>query len=163
MADIKVTDDDLAELEQRAKIAYLSLRRVVEEEDFGNLQQIYVEDFGGKLLELMLPSHTRGVRYLNKGGRRAKRIEPYILQFVLLSDPLARKSKSYQLEVVEDPNDGMGGLKAYLDAEEPQGKRLPEEGQVFRSIQHKAAALRRAGKHDCILHALEYVREKNSQ
>ena len=110
---------------------------------------------GNYLPELTKP--TRHPYRLNKGGKRAEKIEKFILQWVLMFNPSPEKSSRYEIAVTENPNDGMGGLKAYIDAKD---KRLSGEGEVFRLIAHKATELRGNRRYDLILKALDYVREK---
>ena len=62
-----------------------------------------------------------------------------------------------KLEINEDPNDGMGGLKAIIDAEDQPG---PGHGEVYKRILIKAKGLREQGRYDLILKALDYVRDK---
>ena len=99
---------------------------------------------------------TRSFRRLNKGGKRAESIERYILQYVLMCDKFGQ-GDNYTMEITGNPEDGIGGLQAFIDAKDDCSS---EEGEVFRLIQHKAGGLRRAGRYDLILRALDYVREE---
>src|SRR3989344_593845 len=91
-------------------------------------------------------------RHLNKGGKRTRRIEEFILQTVLMYDPRATMhTDRYVLEINEDPDDCMGGLKVYIDMEDPKkvGEGA-EKGEIFRRLQHRATELRDMGKFDII-------------
>jgi len=54
-------------------------------------------------------------------------------------------------------NDNMGGLKAFLDAEDDVRN---EEGKLFRLIQKSSGELRIKGRYDLLLNSLDYVRAK---
>ena len=163
MAHIRVTEANLKTLEVKTNLAYDVLRRAIEPDDgieryslISSAERLYQHDIGAYLQVLTLPA-TRSFRHLNKGGRRIQKIEKSILQFALMSDPPSSKMGAKRIEIVEDIEDGMGGLRSYLDAEDNLSS---AEGEVFRQLQHKATELRKAGRYDLILKALDYVREK---
>ncbi len=162
MAEVRVTEEALKSLELKTDLAFEVLKLAVETEDetqkqtlISSAERLYEYDIGTHLTKLTSPA-TYSFRRLNKGGKRAKKIEPFILQYILMHRKHPKKSE-YKMKIAGDPNDGMGGLKAFLDAEDD---RSSEVGEVFRLTQHKAAGLREAGRYDLILKAQTYVREK---
>ena len=158
MAKLKITKQKIQELEGIADFAYKALQTAVETGTpgaFHSAQYLY-EGMGDYLSKLIAP--TRHPYVLNKGSKRAEKIEEFILQWVLMFNPPSEKIRNYKIKVTEDTNDGMGGLKAYIDAEDYQDS---AEGKVFRSIGHKASELRKGGKYDLIMKAENYVREKD--
>lgn len=162
MAGIRVTKEDIESLEFKADLAYGMLKLAVETQQpsiLSSAECLYKDDLGAYLSALTRRSTSRGVRHLNKGGKRVKKIEGYILQHVLMHNPSVNKSDKYKMEIAENPDDGMGGLKAYIDAEDCRDS---AEGEVFRLIQHKAIELRKNKRYDLILKAIEYVRENYS-
>ncbi len=161
MADIKVSDTDIKTLEIKAESAYALLKCAVEDQDpvqqaahLSSAECLYAHDLGGSIYELTCPA-THSFNHLNKGGRRARKIEAFILQHALMCGQ-PQRSHEYHMEIAENPDDGMGGLKAFLDAKDDGSS---EEGVVFRMIRDRAAQLRNAGKYDLILKAMDYVRE----
>ncbi len=162
MAQIRINAKDIKILEIKADLAYNTLRSALDTQDqiqqtalLSSAESLYKYDLENYLNKLTC-SATYSFRRLNKGGKRAKKIEPFILQQILMYG-YPTKTDSYHMEIIENPDDGMGGLKAFLDAEDD---RTTVEGEVFRLTQHKAAELRQDGKYDLILKALNYVREK---
>jgi len=154
MANIKVTPDDLRTLDLKASLAYDTLKRAVNAPEFvSSAECLYQHDLGGFLAELSRKA-TNDFRRLNKGGKRASEIEQYILQYVLMRGTAS--AETFQIEITGDPEDGMGGLRAFLNAEDDLSS---EEGEVFRLIQIKTAELKKAGRYDLIKSAMKYVRE----
>ena len=160
MAKIRIPQEDIQALKFKVDNAYKMLKRAVITPAPGVLstaQSLYQHDIGDYLLRLIHP--TKHPDFLNKGGARAREIEEFILQWVLMVELSTKKRDSYKIMVTENPNDKMGGLKAYIGAED---RRDSAEGEVFRLIARKATELRAAGRYDLILNALDYVRQKYS-
>ena len=160
MAKITVKREDIQALRFKVNNAYEMLKRAVLTPAPGVLstaQSLYQHDIGDHLLRLTHP--TRHPDLLNKGGERAEKIERFILQWVLMYDPSPKKSDRYKITVTENPKDGMGGLKAYIDTRDLGDS---PQGEVFGLIARKAAELRDRGRYDLILNALDYVRQKYS-
>ncbi len=158
MADIRAKRTDIENLEFKADLAYAILKAAVEIPEprlIDSALKLYEHDIGGYLSNLIQP--TRHPDLLNKGGQRAKKIEGFILQYVLMFNPSSKKSDRYKIKITEDPNDGMGGLKAYIDAEDQLDS---GEGEVFRLIAHKAEEWRIKKRFDLILRNLDYVRKE---
>ena len=66
---------------------------------------------------------------------------------------------NYSTSLISDPDDGLLGLKVYLQADDdPQHER----SELFKLIQNRAADLRNDGRYDIILEAIKYVRERYS-
>lgn len=166
MAHIKVTDKDIRILRVKTDLAHNTLKQAVETQDpiqqsalVSSAKALYEHDIGNCLLNITR-SATHSLRRLNKGGKRARKIETFILQYVLMHGEPRRESADYHMEIAENPDDSMGGLKAFLDAEDNRSskKAKAEEGVVFRLIRDKAAQLRADERYDLILNALNYVR-----
>ncbi|TKJ17876.1 hypothetical protein CEE44_05135 [Candidatus Woesearchaeota archaeon B3_Woes] len=158
MANIRVTKDDIEALEDKAELAYEVLKLAVNDPrpwKYSSAKCLYENDLGNCLSNLVRP--TRHVELLNKGGKRSEKIEKFILQYVLMICTSSAKEGGYKIEITENVDDGMGGLKAYIDAEDDLSS---GEGEVYRLISHKAFELRDSGKHALILKAIEYVRDK---
>ncbi len=158
MAKLNISKEELESLEFKANFAYEALKRAVvidKEYAFTTAESLYKNDFGENLKNLTYP--TRHPDLLNKGGNRAKKIEKFILQWVLMYNPSPQKSDRYSIKIEEDPNDGIGGLKTFIDAED---KGDSAKGEVFRLIAHKAEELGKNKRYDLILMAMNYVREK---
>lgn len=159
MAAIKVTKDDIDDLEFRANLAYDTLKIVVNESKERQLSaysaaKVICEEFLGKYLrELIRP--TQEPVAICKGGKRGKHIERYILQYVLMSDSIPVGDRKDYPEVEVDENDGMEGLKSLIDMNDDKFASL---GVVYRTIQDKAKELRKSGRHDLILKAMDYAR-----
>lgn len=155
MAELKVTDEMMEWLRVKANAAYVLLRRCVDENPklIPSAECLYKNDLGDYLREITFKS-TSSFRRLNKGGKRAGKIEEFILQHVLMCGD-SKEVDGNLVEIEEDPQDGMGGLKAFIDAEDD---RNTVEGVVFRQIRRKAAQLREEGKYGMILKAMDYVR-----
>jgi hypothetical protein len=160
MANIKVTPDDLHALNLKADLAYETLKLGVERGEpalISSAEALYGHDLGG-FLSYMARTATVGIPSLRKGGKRATPIEKFILQCLLMHKvPSEYDEGNYEIIIVPDPDDGMGGMEAYLDAEDRPGSRRNE---VFKLIQNAAEELRREEKFDLILNAEKYVRNK---
>ena len=159
MARIRVSEEDIKTLELKAGLAYRILNHAVttpEPSLVSSAECLYKHDLEAYLSRLTT-SATTNFRHLKKGGKRAEKIEKYIVMCALVNNVLLSSNKSFGMQIIEDLKDGMGGLKAFIDAEDSPG---PGEAEVFRQIQHKAAVLKAAGNYDLILKALEYVSEK---
>ncbi len=116
----------------------------------------------GDCLRQSLIRDTNDFENLNKGGKRAAKVEKYILQYVL-GHGRDNSQADYTVDLGGDSNDGMGGLKAYLDAKDADISRVSrkkEEGALFRIIRNRSARLRGEGKFQEVFNALTYVREK---
>lgn len=163
MSRIFGTDKELLDLEQLANDGYhkleIELDKPEEQRDFLLVNNSYYA-LHNMLLTVVWPSHA--YRTLNKGGRRAERIEKFILQTVLMFDPRAGMlSEDYRLDIKEDSNDGMGGLKVYIDTNDPKKEGDgAENGEIFRRLQHRATEVRDAGGYELIFNVINYVREK---
>ncbi len=160
MFEIKVTDEDRKALEFKAALAYQTLRLAVQterEDILDSAKILYEHDLGMYIRNLILP--TTEVVNLCKGGQRSGKIEEYILQYLLMSDsyPTGPISKLPTCEVEENPHDGMGGLKAYIDAEDKSDATI---GVVNRTMQNKARRIRSEKRYDLILAAMDYERKK---
>jgi len=157
MAKIKVTEEDIKSLELISNLAYNKLKQgIVETPDsflIALAENLYKNDLGRSLTQLVIRS-TWSVTNLKKGGKRAKPIEKYILQYVLNTER-RRGTYTHEVQIVEDLEDGMGGLKAFLDAED---KPTQQKSEVFKLIQQKATQVRDSGRYDLLLNALNYVR-----
>lgn len=163
MGKVFGTDKEVKSLEHIADDAYSKLKeefkKPEEDRDFSLAENAYKE-LHKQLLKVVQPSNA--YRTLNKGGKRAKRIEKFILQAVLMYNPRAgMHPPSYTFDIKEDPNDGMGGLKVYIDTDDTKktGEEA-EKGEIFRRLQHRATELRDAGRYDLIFNTETYVREK---
>ncbi len=160
MANIKITEKVLENLRLKTNIAYVILKATVEIPEpklLDSAKSLYKHDLGEYLLKLVLP--TRHIELLNKGGKRAEKLEEFISQYVLMVNPSQEENGSYRIKVSENTNDDMGGLRAYIDAKDDL---TSGEGEVFRLIARKAEELRNAQRYDLILRALDYVRENYS-
>ena len=158
MAKIRVTQEDIEALRFKADLAYNTLKLAVETSNpwaLSSAECLYRDDLGGYLSELARPATSRNFELLNKGGRRIRKIEGFILQCVLMHTSYPGKSDRYTIDIVEDPNDGMGGLKAYIDAEDDP---TSPKGEVFRLIGHMSAEMRENREYPLILNAMDYVR-----
>lgn len=159
MAGIKITKDDVASLEFKADLAYKTLKGAVKTQKsslFPCAESLY-ENLGKYLSKLTIKS-TVGIPSLRKGGKRAKPIEGFILQCLLMHKVQSEHDDGkYQTSIVPDADDDMGGLKAYLDAnDDPNSKKA----ELFKLIQNRAADLRKENSYDLILNAMNHVREK---
>ncbi len=157
MARIKVTDEDIRTLEAKANLAYKTLHTGVKTSPtlISSAECLYRHDLGGYLANLT-EKPTASIASLRKGGKRASQIEGFIMQCLLMHKfPSEYDNGSYNAQIPEN-EDGMGGLKAYIDAEEPD----PQKAEIFKRIQNKAAELRENKRHDQILKAMCYVREE---
>ena len=157
MANIKVTDEDLEWLRGKASAAYELLKRGVK----SNLKLIpsaeclYEHDLGEYLRQLTIGA-TSSFRRLNKGGMRSRKIEGSILQYMLMCGD-TRDVEGLLDGFEANLEDGMGGLRDLLDAEDDRSN---VEGVVFRQIRTRAAQLRKEDKYGLILKAMDYVRAK---
>ena len=123
--------------------------------DIASAESLY-DNLGEYLIGIVKRRETVSFRTLNKGGKRAKKLEEFILEYVLMCDPPIRHDGDhYDMKIVEDLNDEMGGLRVYIDAEDDS----TVKGEVFRQLQHKATSMRKAGQHDLILKTIDYVRK----
>lgn len=160
MASIKVTERDIHLLRLKSDLAYETLRGAVETPEhllIYSAECLYNHDLGDYLSKLTQRA-TENFRRLNKGGRRASKIETFIIQYVLMHGT-THDGDSFKMKIPDNPEDGMGGLLAFLEARDD---RSSEEGEVFRLIQKKAGELRANTRYDFILRAMQYVREKYS-
>ncbi|HLD48932.1 MAG TPA: hypothetical protein VJB11_01070 [archaeon] len=164
MGKVIGTDKDITVLNTLSDSAYDKFCNVLglpeEERDLYFVEKAY-KDIHEELLRIVFPS-ANSYRCLNKGGKRTGRIEKFILETVLVYDPRATMhTDRYVLEINEDPDDCMGGLKVYIDMEDPKkvGEGA-EKGEIFRRLQHRATELRDMGKFDIIFKSMSYVREK---
>ncbi|PIN86255.1 hypothetical protein COV19_05595 [Candidatus Woesearchaeota archaeon CG10_big_fil_rev_8_21_14_0_10_44_13] len=162
MAQFKVTDKDIRSLEDKADSAYRALKQGVETSDIDLIDS--AEELYGHLLDnlhMLTMNATESIKCLRKGGKRAEPIEKFILQCLLIhkSPTSLYDDGRYQTSIVPDGKDGMGGLKAYLDADDGPDY---QKAEMFRLIQNKAEEIRERKAFDMILNAVEYVREKYS-
>lgn len=166
MANLRLTTEDSRCLEELSDTAFQQFRDLLTAD--GPTLRSHLElvsaAYQGLSTYLMrrLIKGTNDFENLNKGGKRAARVEKYILQFVL-GHGRDNSQADYNVDLGGDPNDGMGGLQAYLDATDAdiaRGSRKPEEGALFRIIRNRAARLREQGKFQEVFNAMTYVREK---
>lgn len=152
MAKFKVTEKDIELLELKTDLAYQMLKRAVETQPLliPSAECLYWHDVGERL--------GKGIPSFRKGGKRAKPIERFILQYLLMHKVDSDYDDGhYQTLIVPDADDGIGGLKAYLDADDDPHS---ERSELFKLIQNRSADLRKENRYDLILKALDYVREK---
>jgi len=157
MAQLKVSDEDMQLLGLKTDFAYETFRRAVETPEPRLIQTaecLYHHDLGDLLIKLTQRS-TENFRRLNKGGKRASKIEGFIMQYVLMCGR-SNPGDCFKVEIVEDLEDGMGGLRRFLEAKDDLSS---EEGEVFRLIQKRSGELREAGRYDLVFAAMNYVRE----
>lgn len=159
MGRLTVSDEDLRALEVEAEVLYRTFKWMVAEDKFvepgarSSIRCLCEDNLGAHLLAL-----TKGVnnlRYLKKPGTRGKKLVRPLLHYFLVSNQKTIISEP-QLNIIEDLNDGMGGLQAYVDAEDIPG---PGHGEVYKRILLKTKELRATGEHGLILNALDYTRE----
>ncbi|MDP3766346.1 MAG: hypothetical protein Q8R04_07580 [Nanoarchaeota archaeon] len=163
MSETKVTDENTKTLEFKADLAYQTLRLAVQTKlkwVLDSAKNLYEHDLGKYIRNLILP--TTEIVNLCKGGQRGEEIEEYIVQYLLMSDsrPIGPVNTLPEYKVKENPNDGMGGLQAWIDAED-RGDAII--GVVFRTMQNKAIQIREENRYDLILTAIDYVRRKYSR
>jgi len=161
----KLTPEQKASLEFRTDLAYGVLKTAVETRKEYMLyiaKTLYQYVLGEYLGELIKP--TNEIVSLHKGGDRMRGMEAEAIQFLLMSDSYPRDSGNWikTLDGVdEEPNDGMGGLKAWIDSKEPADTRA---AVVLRSIQNRGREIRNdyqfnlIDRHTMILAAMDYVR-----
>lgn len=157
MAKIKITKEDIETLEAKTDLAYEILERAVKTPQsmlISSAESLYSYDVEKYLLTIKGRA-TENIRHLKKGGDRAKVLERYILQCVLMNHVSLTLGKEPEMPVQENLNDDMGSLKSLIDSEDSK----KGYSKVFRLIQNKAAELRKEGKYDLILNALKYVRD----
>ncbi|MBS3079549.1 hypothetical protein J4218_05495 [Candidatus Pacearchaeota archaeon] len=158
MAQLKVTSEDLQLLRLKSDFAYETFRRAIETPEPGLVQTaeyLYRYDLGGLLAKVTVLA-TNDFMLLNKSGKRAKLIEEFLLQYALMYEGPSIGG-DYEIQIARDLNDNMGGLKAFLDAEDDVRN---EEGKLFRLIQKSSGELRIKGRYDLLLNSLDYVRAK---
>ena len=153
---------DIETLNVKADLAYALLEYAVEHKDevvLGSAKVVYDQDFG-KFLGSILPCYD--IVSLHKTGKRTGygSITGIIFQYLIMSDSYpdsyGLRHELPNLNVKEDPKDGIGGLRAWIDAEEPVSTGF---GVVFRDVQEKSRGLRKAGRYDLVLRAIQHVRE----
>ncbi len=159
MAYIKITKQDIISLEQKANLAYEILKRAVEVPEpslISSAECLYEHDLGAYLSKLITKS-TAEISSLRKGGKRAKPIEKFILQYLLMHKGFSQYDDgNYQTSLTRNMDDNMGGLKVYLDAEDLHPKRV----EMFKIIQNISTDLRKEKKYNLILNCMDYVRKK---
>ena len=78
-------------------------------------------------------------------------------------DPeLSLRPDKFVIRIETDSEDGMGGLKGYIDTDDIMNKSSDgrtKNGEIFRRTQSYSTRLRKAGREDLIFKALSYVRE----
>ena len=162
MAKLKFTRENVETLDIKTDLAYEVLKRGVDTNSpalISSAECLYSNDIE-KYLAGITRRATENFRHLRKGGKRAEEIERYILQCILMSyQSLWKGENRHTLQINENLEDGMGGLKAYIDVEDPKGAK---ESEAFRLIQDKSMQLRTEGRYDLILKAIEYVTKKGA-
>ena len=159
MATIKINEQEKANLESLLEKGYQELKKYVESPGSTTLSQVNLFYHPAyRLLAATCSPATHSFRYLRKGGERAKEIEGYIYQAVLMVNPPSMKSNVPPLQIESGPKDWMGGLKAYIDAVEPPSP--GPRGGVFRETQIKAAQVREAGRFDDLFRTMTYIRNQ---
>ena len=153
MARFKVTLENIRVLEIKADEAYEMLKRGVETPEplLIHSAELLYRDLESYVNEIISP--TRQFRSFRKGGKRARKIEKFILQCVLMNHVSPEVSSGYEMAIAEYPEDNMGGLQVYLDAKDE------EKPEVFRQLQDRALEARNKKQHLFILNALDYVRD----
>jgi hypothetical protein len=163
MRKIKVTKEDIGSLEFKANLAYETLKKgcslTTKPWILSSAKVLYEHDLGRYIRDLIRP--TQEVVALRKGHKETEKIEGYVLQYLLMSDscPIGSREDYPEVSVDSDPDDWMGGLKAYIDADDAPDATI---GVVFRTLQDWAKGIREY-RPDLILKAIEYVREKYSK
>lgn len=161
MGKISLSEMDRKDLDNLANTGYMLLGLELEKSpDIQNYSSVYAQysTIDERLRKIVQPAN--GYRFFPKGGKRAKNIENYIMQTILMVDEGAG-----MLPIPETPNispscdDNMGGLKAYIDDD---NEKLDEKnnGVLFRRLQAAATILREQNRFDLIFNAMKYVREK---
>ena len=158
--NIKITKNDTRSLEIKAGLAYKMLKQAVEANDFSLISSaecLYTHDLG-EYLSRLTEKAVVGIPSLRKGGKRSRPLEKFILQYLLMHKiPSEYDNGNYQTSLTLNTDDNMGGLMVYLDArDEPNF----QKSEIFKLIQNRAADLRKQGRYDLILNALDYIREK---
>lgn len=152
-----MTVEQRTNLESLLEQGYQELEKYVESPESTQISMVNISYHSAyRLLAETCSPATHSFRYLRKGGERAKEIEGFIYQAVLMVNPPSMKSNVPPFHVEGDSNDGMGGLKAYIDAAEPNSS--GPRGGVFRGTQIKAEELRGADKYAELLNAMGYIR-----
>jgi len=161
MAKITVKQKDIEALEFKADIAYNMLQNALSAPGLpwvlSSAQNLYQHDLGHCVENVAGRCTSRGAMKLNKGGKRASKIEKYILQYALMCNKSSHEMNHFDIEIHENPEDNMGGLKAYFEARDD---RTSDIGLLFRMIAIKSEDLRKQKRYDLILNAMDYVREK---
>lgn len=168
MAEMKLTDEQQLDLEDILKMGFAALAMYVESGGrsarLNTINALYSGAYGtlSKICDSQSRLFSRSFVSFNKGGGTTSPIESYIHQIVLMYNTQPRHAEDTSLVlIVENRDDGMGGLKAYINANETKNQDTQKErGEVFRRTQLKAAQLRKEGRYDLILEAMKYVREK---
>lgn len=157
MAKKRINKKHIEQLGHKADLAYNALKEAIVggkpwffSSVENSVDRLYKQL--GEYLAYLTP--TKRPERLNKGGTRARQIEKFILQWVLVGNPSSKTTG--RIEINEDPNDGLGGLKAYLDAKDD---RSTPEGELFRRISGNAKKLKEEGNYSLVFNALEYVRK----
>ncbi len=147
-------------LEFKTDLAYQTLEQAVQNPEkpwiLSTARVLYTWDLGNDLQSIV---PVREIVALCKGEKRkSAKINKYILQFLLMSDstPEGGFEGFPDQGIIVNPEDGMGGLSAFIDANDAESCKL---GVVYRLMQKKGMELRTQGRYDLILSAMRYIRE----
>lgn len=161
MGKLKITDEDIRALKFQANLVYKVLEEAVSagnKHGISSAEILCRYDLGGYLFQLVSRRDIKDIGSLKKPGTRGKEIEKFLLQYFIMCEVDSESERPKVKMVARDFNDGMGGLKAIIDAEDP---RNPEnDAGVYRLLSEEAGRLRRANQFVEIVAALKYVREK---
>ena len=177
MAKLLLTEGQRSDLEHLLQRGYDELSTYVQTGEqatrLNTINVLYQAAYDA--LSNMFGVGSASFRRLRKGGKRSAPLEGFIYQTILMVDRSAAAIDTFSLNIEENPNDGMGGLRAYVDIAAKDiplpgvGTRKAEttdddtpKGELFRRTQLKAAQLRKQGEYGSILNAMKYVRESYS-
>ncbi len=165
---LRITEEERKKLEWLSELSFYTLNVAVGLKEFDKFKKMppwaeesvryaYQQGLGGAIKQITAKAGARQPRYFSKPGRRGRELEPFLLQYFLMSDEKTTILTD-QLDIASDPEDGMGGLKSIIDAEDPKES---DQGEVYKRIIVAGKELRSQNKWNEVLNAMRYIRRRN--